>query len=266
MKHLVFFSILPLILLSACRSVSQDAPLAPHMPYAQEKTVFLLPDNENSPSMKISLNLLEIAGNDGLRDCMYRVLYKNSSPAIYGDNLIATLEERYAAAADVWEESEPAASFSWEYSETVEAFDLGRVTQIRRTRYEFTGGAHGNQTEEFLVFDQTGKDGKTPNYVLLSDIILPDAQAALLRIIESRLRMDVGLSEEVLLSENVFFNDAIAIPSQFFVTRQDASPGIGFHWNPYEIAPYARGYVEMVVPYEELKDLLTDYGKELLRQ
>ncbi|MDR0707109.1 MAG: RsiV family protein [Treponema sp.] len=239
----------------------------PYTPYTQEKTVFLLPDKiENSPCMKISLNLLEIAGNDGLRDCTYRVLYKNSPPAMYGDNLIAALEEQYAAAADVWAESDPAASFSWEYSETVEASDLERVMQIKRTRYEFAGGAHGIQTEEFFVFDKTGKDGKTPNDVSLSDIILPDAQTALLRIIEARLRMDAGLSVDASLSENGFFDDAVETPSQFFIAWESAPSGIGFHWNPYEIAPYARGYVETVVPYEEIQNMLTDYGKDLLRQ
>jgi hypothetical protein len=274
MKNTAFFSILPLILLSACQNVPQGAAnLKTHTtyaPHAREKTVFLPPDKadegENNPSMKISLNLLEIAGNDSLRDCMYRVLYENSPPAMYGDNLIAALEERYAASAGVWEESGAASSFNWEYIETVEASDLGRVAQIKRTRYEFAGGAHGSQTEEFFVFDKAGADGETPNYVLLDDIILPDAQTALLRIIESQLRRDAGLSEDAPLSGNGFFDDAVKSPSQFFIAREGASSGVGFHWNPYEIAPYVRGYVETVVPYEAIQDTLTDYGKELLRQ
>ncbi|MDR0375509.1 MAG: RsiV family protein [Treponema sp.] len=213
--------------------------------------------------MKISLNLLEFTENDGLRDCMRRVLYEDSSPAIYADSLIAALEENYAATAGLWEEFNTAASFNWEYRESVEAADGGRVAQIKRTRFAFTGGAHGNQTEEFFVFD---KDGKTPNYVLLSDIILPDAQTALLRIIESRLRTDAGLSVEDPLSANGFFDDAVEMPSQVFIAGEGAPLGVGFHWNPYEIAPYARGYVETVVPYEAIQDMLTDYGKELLRQ
>jgi hypothetical protein len=262
------FSILSLMLLSACQSVPQDA--ANFKTYTREKTVFLLPDSpdngESGPSMKISLNLLEVAGHDGLRDCMYRILYENSPPAMYGDNLIAALEESYAAGAEIWEESGAASSFNWEYIETVEASDAGRVAQIKRTRFAFTGGAHGNQIEEFFAFDKTGKDGKTPNYVLLSDIIPQDAQTDLARIIDSRLRMDAGLSVEAPLSENGFFNDAVEMPSQFFVTREGASSGIGFHWNRYEIAPYARGSVETVVPYEAIQDLLTDYGKALLRQ
>ncbi|MDR2782588.1 MAG: RsiV family protein [Treponema sp.] len=214
--------------------------------------------------MKISLNLLEIAENDGLRECMYRVLYEDSGPSTYSDNLIVSREQFYAAVADTWEESY-SASFNWEYIETIEATDLERVVQIKRTRYEFSGGAHGNQTEAFYLFDKTGKDGVMPNQVLLSDIIAQDAQAALVQLIESRLRTDAGLSAEAPLSENGFFDDAVAMPSEFFITREGAASGVGFHWNPYEIAPYAHGSVETIVPYEAIQDILTDYGKELLR-
>ncbi|MDR1220070.1 MAG: RsiV family protein [Treponema sp.] len=81
-------------------------------------------------------------------------------------------------------------------------------------------------------------------------------QTALLRIIKSRLRRDAGLCKDAPLSENGFFDDAADPPSQFFIARE----------NPYEIAPYVRGYVEVSVPYEAIQDALTDYGKALLRQ
>jgi hypothetical protein len=218
--------------------------------------------------MKISLNLFEFAGNDGLQECIYRVLYENAPPSAYGDSLIVSWEKSYARAAGIWEESYDE-SFNWEYIETIEAADLGRVVQVKRTRYEFTGGAHGSQTEEFYLFDKTGKDGATPNQVLLSDIIAQDVHADLLQLIESRLRMDEGLSPEASLSEHGFLVDVIEMPSEFSITQREgassAPPGVVFHWNPYEIAPYARGHVKTVVPYEAIQRFLTGYGRELLR-
>ncbi|MDR0376684.1 MAG: RsiV family protein [Spirochaetaceae bacterium] len=31
---------------------------------------------------------------------------------------------------------------------------------------------------------------------------------------------------------------------------------MGFHWDPYEIAPYVMGFIEIVIPYDEIAPLL----------
>ncbi|MDR2194767.1 MAG: RsiV family protein [Treponema sp.] len=264
MKYLTIFFILPFMALISCRSVPKSA--ADFSPYVQEKTIFLFPDRaEHSPRMSISLNALEFVGNVGLQECIYRVLYDGLVPARYGDTLIDSWKERYANAADGREKSY-GESFNWEYIETIEAADVGRVVQVKRTRYEYTGGAHGDQREEFYLFDKIGKDGNTPHYVILNDIIPLDAHADLLQIVELRLRKDEGLTSEAPLSENGFLEDVIEMPSGFSLAlREGASSGVVFHWNPYEIAPYVRGQVETLVPYEEIESLLTSYGRDLLK-
>ena len=42
--------------------------------------------------------------------------------------------------------------------------------------------------------------------------------------------------------------------------------GVWFGWGAYEIACYAAGMPECVVPYDKLQDYLTDYAKEVIEQ
>jgi hypothetical protein len=250
-----YIYIIPVVLLAAC----QNTNTVDFKPYTQEKTVFLSSEEkENSPQVKISLNLLEISGNKNLQECVYGVLYEGSTPNAYGDKIIATLKSQYRDIPALEEEifDTESASSKWEYIETITETISKRIVQIARERYEFTGGAHGNPTRQYYVIDKNVENSKQ---VILNDIIRPDGETALLRAIEASLRVDAGIAPDAGLSENGFFEDSIKMPSYFFFKPE----GIAFHWNPYEIAPYSRGFVETTVPSALVKDILTDYGKEL---
>jgi hypothetical protein len=79
---------------------------------------------------------------------------------------------------------------------------------------------------------------------------------------EDALRDYSKLSPGEPLSAGYYFDNSVEVPANFFLGPE----GVGFHWDPYEIAPYAVGPVEVVVPYNQLQGLLTPKGISLLSQ
>jgi hypothetical protein len=58
------------------------------------------------------------------------------------------------------------------------------------------------------------------------------------------------------LSEGGFFEDSVDRLEDFFVSPQ----GLGFQWDPYEIAPYSTGIIEIIFPYDQIRGLFTELG------
>jgi hypothetical protein len=98
--------------------------------------------------------------------------------------------------------------------------------------------------------------------VLLTDIIKEDKRPALIEAIEDALRNLRELKSYESLMEGGFFENSISLSENFFL----AAGGLGFHWDPYEIAPYAVGPIEVILPYEKIKDSLTEKGQALIRE
>jgi hypothetical protein len=67
------------------------------------------------------------------------------------------------------------------------------------------------------------------------------------------------IPEWIPLTEQGFFENSVDKLEDFFLTPQ----GLGFQWDPYEIAPYTMGIIELVIPYDELTGMLTDLGLAL---
>ncbi len=49
-----------------------------------------------------------------------------------------------------------------------------------------------------------------------------------------------------------FENDLFTLPENFALRDE----GLAFYYNPYDVAPYAMGPTEIVLSWEEIKDLL----------
>jgi hypothetical protein len=78
--------------------------------------------------------------------------------------------------------------------------------------------------------------------------------------VEEALRDQAGLKQGEPLQTGGFFEDTVTAPDNFFL----AEPGLGFHWDPYEIAPYAAGPVEVIIPYNRIGSLLSSRGAVLI--
>ena len=118
------------------------------------------------------------------------------------------------------------------------------VISIRQDNYLFTGGAHGMPGRENHIFSETNG----------SEVTL----ASLLPLSEEEVN---ELAREAFLSrieehpEDGYFEDAadtIRAKTDFFSQSYLTQEGVVFYAQPYEIGPYASGFIEVTVPWEEL--------------
>lgn len=122
---------------------------------------------------------------------------------------------------------------------------------IRHFHTEYTGGAHGNHWASHVTLDLS-----TGRQVTLEELLTPEPKAQLTRLAEAALREFYGLKPgEALNSDNgPLFENKFELNDNWFLTPG----GLGFCFIPYEIGPYAAGFIEPVIPWEQLKPLIRE--------
>jgi hypothetical protein len=131
-------------------------------------------------------------------------------------------------------------SLSRNFDEKISAADYGQYVVITRNLDAYEGGAHGLAQVYFTVFDRTAA-----KVLALADVVPAARQPALKNAVEAALRARYNVPEGQGFSAAGFFSDAIDLTENFFLS----DGAIGFYWNPYEIAPYVMGGIEVVVPF-----------------
>lgn len=123
------------------------------------------------------------------------------------------------------------------------------------TIYEFAGGAHGNYATLYACYDVLNK-----KRLQVGDIFKADS-ATLQQLIESQYRIDNHLKPNDDLTD--IYDNTLPLTDNFYFN----DIGVCFAYNPYEVAPYARGIIEVLIPYEKLgKYLKPDFKKRMSLQ
>lgn len=119
------------------------------------------------------------------------------------------------------------------------------------TQYQYTGGAHGLQSTFCLVVDI-----KKNKVLQLSDLFRPGYEKPLQQQLEAELRRQYNIPEgEPLNGQNgLLFDPELTISTNFYLTKD----GIGFIYNPYAVAPYAAGEINLFLPFKRIKELLKE--------
>ncbi|MDR2740933.1 MAG: RsiV family protein [Treponema sp.] len=267
---MAFLSIVSIMLIGSCQS-SPEA-LSRRKRQAQgniepvtfktvvkSETVPLSPDPGYEGSrMLIIMSIQNIPSRGKLGDLIRNTIFNGIDPEEYGEKIIAGYRSQYQEEGkqSLAEGGVPSESWNWEYSETVEGTEItperaisgiNRCFVIYKSREYYLGGAHGMREKRYFLFDTV--KGKR---IGLDELIQKNVRMTLRRLIAAKLRVHAGLEENAPLSQGGFFTDLPEIPDNFFLT----SNGLGFHWDPYEIAPYVMGSVEIIIPYDELMDVL----------
>lgn len=123
------------------------------------------------------------------------------------------------------------------------------VLCIQVTSEEFRGGAHPESTREFVNLNAA-----TGERIELESLLRGGALERLTAAVERHFRVERGLDASQDLGEAgfTFDNNRFALPAQWGVGVR----GLMFHYNPYEIAPYAAGPTAFTVPWSELDGML----------
>lgn len=122
-----------------------------------------------------------------------------------------------------------------------------KFATIIHQEYAYMGGAHPNGFRNYYTID-------VENEKLLSfeDVFESRAESQVMGLIEEYIKIERDILPEESLLDAGFFEQKLSKPSNFTFN----SDGVKFLYNPYEVAPYVIGYVEVTVPYNKLEGLI----------
>jgi hypothetical protein len=272
-RKIVFFCILPL-LISACESVKPKSKIVKTQAsqWYYTYTVLLTPEHPgNSPKLEIALSMFQLKYPPAQAAFVNQVLYSSVDLDSYKDRVVNEQRTNYRKSlsylADIDSENlkifdldgveiDDVESSNWHYTENfIPISPRYRGIVIERTKETYTGGAHGMLTKRYYVLDLESQK------LLKIDDFLSDYQGDRMRdLIYDELRKYSGLKNDQPLSEGIYLNDEPELTFNFFINDE----GLGLHWDPYEIAPYSEGAIQIMLPWKKIRPLLLNSGMELL--
>lgn len=118
---------------------------------------------------------------------------------------------------------------------------------------EYMGGAHPMTYTRSFTYT-IGK-GRVLTY---GNMFTQGSESALAKAVRETIADQSGVTPDKLTDAGFFSNDIQ--PSRSVSVQEGA---IVFHYNPYEIAPYAMGPINVAIPAFQLRDSLTPLAKSL---
>ena len=155
---------------------------------------------------------------------------------------ISAFNKEYKAFKDDFQDS----SQKWEVKVDGEViYESPEVICLSLQSYVDTGGAHGNGKVTFLNFNP-----ETGAILNQNDIISNTAEFK--KIAEKAFKEQTKPKDSNETIEDFFFGEDFQLPSNIGFT--DA--GLVLLYNNYEIASYAQGITEILLPYSQIKGVL----------
>jgi hypothetical protein len=129
----------------------------------------------------------------------------------------------------------------------VVSFEDKNMITIALNSYLFTGGAHGYNTRSFLNFNKRkGKEIENWELFKNQDHFENFAEA------KFRIQEDIPQDNPINSTGFMFEQDEFYLPDNIGFTEK----GLVLLYNQYEVASYADGAIELVLPYAEVKNYL----------
>jgi len=221
-----------------------------------EDSLIAFPGMQESSVARVDISSVMPKGNELLLRYVEKLLgFKLESTQNFKNTYRKYFEEYRQNLPSPEDNSVPMHVYNYFYSQAVLVrYNDNNLVMFEEKVYEYTGGAHGNYGSTLHCLD-VAKNARLE----LSDIISADS-ATLQKIVEQQFRKQykIGASEKLT---KVLFEEHLALTRNFYLTGK----GIGFLYNPYEVAAYAQGQIEVFVPFTVLKNHLTPAFRERLK-
>lgn len=209
------------------------------------------PGKKNRAATYIVYLLKTVSGaKESVLDTVNNVITAHAVGAEYSMTLRDAAQEFFNA-YDEDMAGEEDSEYPTEYyysSRTYVMYNANNLLSVVNSSELYTGGAHGIQGSEGLVFSL--KDGRRID----GDDIFKDEydEDAFAEVIKKKLRQLYNIPPGKSLESGGFLTDDVEVTDNFYLT----SGGITFIYNPYEISSYAMGEIDVFVSYAELKAFL----------
>lgn len=128
--------------------------------------------------------------------------------------------------------------------------EKGDLLVVEHQTYSQTGGAHGNERKVFLIFN-----ARTGDELVMADLFKAGFEPELTERIKKRLLEKARGPEGATLNQLGYWETDIQPQNPYILAN-----AVGFHYNPYEIAPYSMGSVDVEFTLEELRALFKPDG------
>lgn len=153
--------------------------------------------------------------------------------------------------ADAKENANPENVYAsaWAYevkTDTLMVAEDKAILSLRHSYYTYTGGAHPNHYADIVNIDL-----KTGEIISQETLFANDPQllATVQKYFIANEKKMLAEAKMEFSMKDYWFENGFTLPSSMGLTRE----GIYCLYNPYEVAPYARGDIEFTVPYAEVK-------------
>lgn len=210
-------------------------------------------DTADIPFAHLYLSLLlpvDAEPSSPIRQLIIRSFFGKDMPGIDEDSLLFSFSKQYFS--DYYNSNidiyDGGYSFNWEKTvSSMVSMNRDGILVYRIDNYGYTGGAHGLGISRFLVFDLFEM-----TQLSLHDIFIPGFEDELRKLLERKFRMNYFLGDEQSLTEAGLFENNIYPSENYYLTAN----GIGFFYNPYELAPYSMGAIYIFLSFEDLEHIL----------
>lgn len=216
----------------------------------QKKTS--LPCTDNCPSISVKIpvaNGVPVVAdsiNKKVFSVMKEIIYFGEKPYTAKDynGLLTSFINSY----EKLQKDFPKDKFGWEADiKGIVKYQSENVINIEINHYTYTGGAHGYQGLRSLLFNPT--TGKTiSNNELFKD------RAAFKAFAEKKFRAKYKIPAPKSINSTglMFEKETFHLPQNIFFTDN----GLLLYYNSYEVASYADGTKELLLPYTEVNNFL----------
>jgi hypothetical protein len=246
--------VLAAAILSACATAPKPSGNGPFFTVTYSETVPAAEGSENA--LELSFSLVDTKKNP-LGEVVRSFLYGGLSAEDHAARVTDELKTTYHLTLE--ENSEWGFDQSWSYDEEIKAAVTGRYAVITQAVSIYQGGAHGLYTVVPYVLDV-----ETSKVFSLEDIIAEKGRTGFYALMDRELRRysneksETPLSPGAPLSSGIYFEDSVTPPNFY-----PAADGLHLQWNPYDIAAYVFGIIDITFAWNELADLLSPEGTSL---
>ncbi|MBR5019046.1 MAG: DUF3298 domain-containing protein [Bacteroidales bacterium] len=255
MKRLCYFLLAGIFLLSACTNEIRTEKLSLHeeIPFHEGSQFHLTLDYDvdfpvsgfsNTALAKVRQAIRTACFGDAFVD--FTAPLKELGQAVRDEQAQTYVQENEAFLRDMEITEDEVNTLDWEfYFEGSFKETYGNYINYMIEKSSYMAGAHGLFSMTPVVFDLT--TGQPVSDEVFTGGISRDRLLELLdRYKFEDLADEVG---EGVRDEDVFYVDAIE-PSLYFSVGEK---GITYYYQPYEVAPYVFGVIEITIPWEELQ-------------
>ncbi len=206
-----------------------------------QDTTFLYPGSEESPYMHYSGLATVFPGLNPQRETG-----ADPSMNVFLDSrsYFAEQASRYASDYAALREASPlppdGRSFFHYYEDQVDILYHDRTyLSLRHRKTSFSGGAHPNTTRRHAVLNL-----RTGRMLGFEDLFTENAEHVIKALLDN--------AREKTYPDEILFSSDYHVSRDFYVTKR----GVVFQYDPYEIAPYYIGSIEIFLPYRALRSVL----------